>query len=63
MGSTAMFCEQSVMARESLYFRTLLSVNSYQVTNGKLEPYQAANPEELKRTAPEAFKIYEQYAR
>jgi len=37
LGSTQMFCEQSVMTRESLYFRLLLSVNSYQLTHGNLE--------------------------
>jgi hypothetical protein len=33
------------------------------VRGGKAEPFQAASADELKRTAPEAFKLYEQYAR
>lgn len=32
-------------------------------TAGKPEIFQAANADELKRTAPEAFKVYEQYVR
>lgn len=33
------------------------------ITAGKPEIFQAANADELKRTAPEAFKVYEQYVR
>lgn len=33
------------------------------ITGGKPEIFQAANADELKRTAPEALKIYEQYVR
>src|SRR5262249_31529922 len=37
LGATQMYCDQATMAQESLYFRLLLSVHSYQITNGKLE--------------------------
>jgi heat shock protein HslJ len=60
MGSTAMFCEQAVMAKESLYFRLLLSVNSYQITGGKLQLVygsSSSNPNALTYVSASAMPV------